>query len=119
MFDCDRITIVVTPQAVSLPTISAERSKLLDFHFSEPGAMGSIYTIQCSQVSVHFQPPHAEKTELPQGEEGRQSVTRYQNNQLTSEFVIRGELVHVLLCSHRIDVVMFVCVCRGGWLCHN
>ena len=66
MIDCKNVSVLINPRD-SLPTISAERCESIRFHLVRPGAMGSVYTVRCRDVSVHFKPPHREEyvLELP------------------------------------------------------
>ena len=76
-----------------LPTVSAERCRDIHLHFYEPSAMGSIYTVQCSKLFVHLQPPHTETSqlELKGTDDTKQYVTRYADGRLSTVEVVRGE----------------------------
>ena len=99
MIDCKNVTVLINPRD-SLPTISAERCETLNFHLVRPEAMGSVYTAQCRDISVHFKPPHREEyvLELPGGgaeEEGGgggkdQFVSYLRGENMITEKVVRG-----------------------------
>ena len=74
-----------------LQTLTAEGCEGLDFYFSEPRALGSIYTVQCPKVTVHFQPPHTERNEVELQCDDNQYVTRYTDGKLTTAKVVKGE----------------------------
>lgn len=96
MIDCRDVQISINPQE-PLPTVSAERCSDIHFHFYEPTAMGSIYTVQCSKMVVYFQPPHTETNELvlQATDDTRQYVTKYRDDKLVTSVVIRGEVACV------------------------
>ena len=91
MIDCQSITISINPQD-QLPTVSAERSRDLHLYYYDPRAFGSVYTVDCSDVCVHFQPPYREEyqLELPDDREG-QYVTEMRGSKMIVSKVIRGE----------------------------
>ena len=95
MIDCKNVSVLINPRD-SLPTISAERCESIRFHLVRPGAMGSVYSVQCRDVSVHFKPPHREEyvLELPgEGVEegGRgQFVSYLSGENMVTERVVRG-----------------------------
>ena len=95
MIDCKNVSVLINPRD-NLPTISAERCESVRFHLVRPGAMGSVYTAQCRDVSVHFKPPHREEyaLELPgEGvEEGGsgQFVSYLSGENMVTEKVVRG-----------------------------
>lgn len=74
-----------------LQTLTAERCEGLDLHYLDPRALGSIYTVQCPKVTVHFLPPHTEKNEVELECDQNQYVTRYADGHLTTAKVIRGK----------------------------
>ena len=74
--------------------MSAERCQTLHLHYIQPKALGSVYTVQCSDVTVHFKPPHKEEyvLELPGGGGGSdQFVSSLSGEDMVTEKVIRGE----------------------------
>ena len=95
MIDCKNVSVLINPRD-SLPTISAERCESVRFHLVRPGAMGSVYSVQCRDVSVHFKPLHREEyvLELPgEGVEegGRgQFVSYLSGENMVTERVVRG-----------------------------
>ena len=89
LIDSHDVTIVISPQH-ALPTVSAERCRALHLHYHTPQAFGSIYTVQCSDITVHFKPPHREENtlELPEGNE--QFISYLDESKIVTEKVIRG-----------------------------
>ena len=99
LIDCKNVSIHINPRD-SLPTLSAERCHTLHLHYIRPEALGSIYTVQCSDVTVHFKPPHREDNvlELP-SEENEQFVSSLSSESVVTEKVVRGKCVCVSACS--------------------
>ncbi len=93
MIDCTSVTISINPQD-PLPTVSAERSSDIHVYYYDPRAFGSLFTVDCTNVFIHFQPPHREeyKLDLP-SEKLDQYVTEMRNSKMIVSKVIRGELL--------------------------
>lgn len=108
MIDCDDVTLTINPQE-PLPTLSAERCKNLQLYFYEPSAMGSIYTIKCPKIFIHFQPPHTERNEVVLKTDGFQYVTKYVEGQFTTALVVRGVYYSSESFSH-FQIAIFLCV---------
>ena len=93
MIDCQNVSVFISPHD-SLPTLSAERCQTLHLHYNQPSALGAVYTVHCSDITVHFQPPHKEEyvLELPGGgDDSDQFVSRLSGEGMVTEKVIRGE----------------------------
>lgn len=90
MIDCEDVTISINPQE-PLPTLSAERCNNTHLYFYEPTAMGSIYTVQCSNLFVYFKPPHPERSQVELNDDNKQNVTKYSDGKLNTVEVVRGE----------------------------
>lgn len=93
MIDCKSVTVSINPQD-KLPTVSVERSNNVHFNYYEPQAFGSIFTVSCSDIFVHFQPPHREeyKLDLPSDEVG-QYISELKDTEMIISKVIRGRSV--------------------------
>ncbi len=91
MIDCTSVTISINPQD-PLPTVSAERSSDIHVYYYDPRAFGSLFTVDCTNVFIHFQPPHREeyKLDLP-SEKLDQFVTEMRDSKIIISKVIRGE----------------------------
>lgn len=93
LIDCKNVSIFINPQD-SLPTVSADRCNTLHLHCIQPKSLGSVYTVQCSDVTVHFKPPHREMyvLDIPicgvTGNE--QYVSSLSGENMVTEKVIRG-----------------------------
>lgn len=93
LIDCQNVSIFINPRD-TLPTVSAERCHSLHLYYVEPKALGSVYTVQCSEVIVHFKPPNKEEylLEPPSGGTGNdQFVSSLSGEEMVTEKVIRGE----------------------------
>ena len=90
MISSKNVTIFINPQD-RLPTISADGCTNVHLHLYEPRAIGSIYTVNCSNIVVHFQPPHKLEyvLEIPEDSEG-QYVYEFRGGKMTVDKVIRG-----------------------------
>ena len=87
------MSIFINPRD-ALPTVSAERCHTLHLHCIQPKSLGSVYTVQCSDITVHFKPPHKEEyiLELPSGGTGNdQFVSSLSGEEMVTEKVIRGK----------------------------
>lgn len=88
------VTVSINPQD-KLPTVTAERCDNVHLYYYEPRALGAIYTVKCSNVFVHLQPPYPTELPLqlpPPDESNDQFVSTYkpQGKQMASVKVIRG-----------------------------
>ena len=99
------VTISINPQD-KLPTVSIECSKNIHLYYYEPHAFGSVFTVDCSDVMVHFQPPHVDeyRLELPPDDKLNQFVSELRGSRMSVAQVIRG---------------MFVCICTYCVLGHG
>ena len=90
------MTISINPQD-KLPTVSIERSKNIHLYYYEPHAFGSVFTVDCSDVMVHFQPPHVDeyKLELPPDDKLNQFVAELRGSRMSVAQVIRGMFVYI------------------------
>lgn len=84
------VTISINPQD-KLPTVSADGCQNVHLYFYDPRALGSIYTVSCSNVVVHLQPPYKEEMvlDLP-ADSTEQFVSTLQRGKMVTEMVIRG-----------------------------
>ncbi|XP_064391311.1 uncharacterized protein LOC135339116 isoform X1 [Halichondria panicea] len=94
MIDCTSVTISINPQD-PLPTVSAERSSDIHVYYYDPRAFGSLFTVDCTNVFIHFQPPHREeyKLDLP-SEKLDQFVTEMRDSKMIISKVIREGCGH-------------------------
>ncbi len=90
------VTVSINPQDQLLPTVCIERSSNIHLHYCKPTVFGSVFTVDCSDVSVHFQPPHKEEyqLELPSDPVG-QYVSELKKTEMIISKVIRGGLVMI------------------------
>ena len=60
--------------------------------------MGNIYTVKCSNVQVHLDPPFEQvlPLDLPSKEEIWQFVSEYKEGKMVTNMVVRGEPQHLL-----------------------
>ena len=88
----------------SLPTVSAERCQGLHLHYTKPETLHSVYTVQCKDVTVHFEPPHRREyvLELPETseQENEQFVSSLNGENMVTEKVIRGEEKLTVWCGN-------------------
>ena len=94
LISSQEVTISINPQD-KLPTVTAERCSNVHLHYYEPRALGAIYTVKCSNIFVHLQPPYPTELslQLPAPDESNdQFVSTYkpQGKQMIVEKVIRG-----------------------------
>jgi hypothetical protein len=95
LISSQEVTISINPQD-KLPTVTAERCNNVHLHYYEPRALGAIYTVKCSNIFVHLQPPYPTELPLqlpPPDESNDQFMSTYkpQGKQMTSVKVIRGK----------------------------
>ena len=88
------MTVSINPQD-RLPTVTAERCNNVHLYYYEPRALGAVYTVKCSNIFVHLQPPYPTELPLqlpPPDESNDQFMSTYkpQGKQMVSVKVIRG-----------------------------
>lgn len=101
------MTISINPQG-QLPTVSAERSKDIHLFYYEPQAFGSVFTVDCTNMFVHFQPPHREeyRLELPPEDRLGQYVSELRDSEMIVSKVIRGKLVTIVQCIRFSNILL-------------
>ena len=95
LISCKDVTISVNPQD-KLPTVTAERCENIHLYYYEPTALGSVYTVKCTNIFVHLQPPYPTEMplDIPLPEASNdQFVSTYkpQGKKMVAAKVIRGE----------------------------
>lgn len=96
------MTVSINPQD-KLPTVTAERCENVHIYYYDPRALGSIYTVKCSNVYVHLQPPYPSEMplQLPAPDESNdQFVSTYkpQGKHMATVKVLRGIKCFCLIC---------------------
>ena len=94
LISSQEVTITINPQD-KLPTVTAEGCNNVHLYYYEPRALGAIYTVKCSNVFVHLQPPYPTELPLqlpPPDESNDQFVSTYkpQGKQMMAVKVLRG-----------------------------
>ena len=85
------VTISINPQD-KLPTVSADGCQNIRLYYYDPRAIGSIYTVNCSNVIVHLQPPHKQEHVLDLPTDSMdQFVSSLHQEKMVTEKVVRGE----------------------------
>ena len=94
MINSRNVSIFINPRE-SLPTVSVERCQALHLHYIRPHAFGSVYTVQSTDIHVHFKPPYKKEfvLELPEEEESgdQQFMTSLSGESMVTKRVIRGK----------------------------
>lgn len=94
LISCKDVTISINPQD-KLPTVTTERCENVHLYYYDPRALGSVYTVKCTNIFVHLQPPYPSEMplEIPAPEASNdQFVSTYkpQGKKMATARVIRG-----------------------------